>query len=102
MHYYAKKGENFFWNISQIWFSFLWFYSHLDPGPQIGSIVVEGMLAPAEGSETNTETVMENFKENTFKNFRHRLSAENGNIRLKPDTSEDYDGFTWIRSKFFA
>ena len=58
------------------------------------------MLAPAEGSETNTETVMENFKKNLFENFRHRLSTENGNIRLKPDTSEDYDGFTWIRSKF--
>ena len=58
------------------------------------------MLAPAEEKETNTETVMDNFKKNKFQNFRHRLGPENGNVRLRPDTSENYEGFTWTKSKF--
>ena len=70
-----------------------------DPGPQVGSIRVLGELAPAKVGETNTQTIMERFKDEQFRNFRHLLSAENGQIKLIPDTSSAYEGFSWERRK---
>ena len=40
---------------------------------------------------------MEKFKKDLFQNFRHRLGAENNQIKLIPDTSSAYDGFSWER-----
>ena len=79
-------------------YNFVMLFSDTDPGPQVGSIRVKGELAPGISGETSTQYVMDQFKSNQFKNFRHRLGSENGLIQLIPDTSSAYEGFSWERS----
>ena len=71
------------------------YYSLTDPGPEIGSIVVEGELIQETENGISTQKMMEAFQHYLFRQFRIRLSSENDYTLLEPDTSMEYEGFSW-------
>ena len=85
----CKKTEKTLFGIQ------LLYYFLTDPGPKIGSIVVEGELIQETENGISTQTMMEAFQHYLFRQFRIRLSSENDYISLEPDISAEYEGFSW-------